>query len=181
MHHNPGVVRSCHPVDPAMAVARPPQALAATPVEIDLNHQGACYALDCWLRTQEVNGEPGDGSPEFFEYLEQIGIDFPESVVPPPQQGGKIKSHVKGSERDHRGHQNAAHAAQEPNVPGPFSRHSRKETLGATRPRDAAQHVLRQLCRAVMLPSTSVLQSTITGPHGTAVCLQCCTTVVPHQ
>ena len=120
MHHNPGVVRSCHPVDPAMAVARPPQALAATPVEIDLNHQGACYALDCWLRTQEVNGEPGGGSPEFFEYLEQIGIDFPESVVP-PQQSGNIKSHVKGSERDHRGHQNAAHATQEPIVPGHFS------------------------------------------------------------
>ena len=66
-----------------MAAAHPARTPAAVPVEIDLDHAGACYALDCWLRTQETNGEPGDGSPEFFEYLEQIGIDIPDAVVPP--------------------------------------------------------------------------------------------------
>ena len=55
-------------------------------MKIDLDHKGGCHALDCWLRTQEVNGEPGDGSPEFFEYLELIETDYPESVVPPPAQ-----------------------------------------------------------------------------------------------
>ena len=68
-----------------MAAAHPANfspAAQVQPVEIDLNHNGALNALDCWLRTQEVNVEPGDGSPEFFEYLEQIGRDFPDSVVP---------------------------------------------------------------------------------------------------
>ena len=67
-----------------MAAAHPVNLPAAQPVEIDLNHNGALNALDCWLRTQEVNEEPGDGSSEFFKYLEQIGRDFPDSVVPGP-------------------------------------------------------------------------------------------------
>ena len=68
-----------------MAAAHPVNLPAAQvqPVEIDLNHNGARNALGCWLRTQEVNDEPWDGSPEFFEYLEQIGGDFPDSVVRP--------------------------------------------------------------------------------------------------
>ena len=71
-----------------MAAAHPAKLPAAQvqPVVIDLNHNGALNALDCWLRTQEVNDEPGDCSPEFFEYLEQIGRDFPDSVVPPSME-----------------------------------------------------------------------------------------------
>ena len=70
----------------AMAAAHPVNPPAAQPVEISLDHDGALNALDCWIRTQDVNDEPGDGSPEFFEYLEQIGRDFPDSVVPPSME-----------------------------------------------------------------------------------------------
>ena len=56
------------------------------PVEIDLDNDDACYGLQAWLDTQETNGEPGDGSPEFFEFLEVLGKEFPDSVVPPSDE-----------------------------------------------------------------------------------------------
>ena len=69
-----------------MAANHPPQPRQPHPVEISLDHDGALRALDWWLQTQDTNGEPGDGSPEFFEYLEQIGRDFPDSVVQPESE-----------------------------------------------------------------------------------------------
>ena len=86
-----------------MAAALPSQPRQAHPVEISLDHDGASHALDWWLRTQETNGEPGDGSPEFFEYLEEIGRTFPDAVVQPepedtletqPPDGGQSSAHI---------------------------------------------------------------------------------------
>ena len=143
MHHNSGVALSCHPVDQAMATAHPPQALAAAPVEIDLDHQGACYALDCWLRTQEVNGEPGDGPPEFFEYLEQIEIDFPESVVPPPSRVGTSRTTSRTVQKDRKEGARAKPTRCGNQAHRSFSSHSQKETLGTTGPCVVAPHVYR--------------------------------------
>ena len=56
------------------------------PVEIDLDNDDACYGLQAWLDTQETNRDPGDGSPEFFEFLEVLGKEFPDSVVPPSDE-----------------------------------------------------------------------------------------------
>ena len=92
-----------------MAAALPSQPRQAHPVEISLVHDGASNALDWWLRTQETNGEPGDGSPEFFEYLEEIGQTFPDSVVQPepedtletqPPNGGQPSAHLDQSSKN---------------------------------------------------------------------------------
>ena len=56
------------------------------PVESDLDNHDACCGLQTWSDTQETNGEPGKGSPEFFSLLEGLGKKFPDSVVPPSNE-----------------------------------------------------------------------------------------------
>ena len=50
------------------------------PVCITIDHDGACHAIDEWIRTQETNGEPTDGQ-EFFDFLEEVGDSFPDAIV----------------------------------------------------------------------------------------------------
>lgn len=50
------------------------------PVTITIDHDGACYAIDDWVQTQETNGLPTDGQ-EFFDFLEEVGDRFPDAIV----------------------------------------------------------------------------------------------------
>ena len=50
------------------------------PITITIDHDGACYAIDDWVQTQETNGLPTDGQ-EFFDFLEEVGDRFPDAIV----------------------------------------------------------------------------------------------------
>jgi hypothetical protein len=54
------------------------------PVEIDIFHEDAMHAMQAWFDTQEANGAPGDGTPEFLAQLEQVALEFPGCVIHPP-------------------------------------------------------------------------------------------------
>ena len=64
-----------------MASGDAPRRQRRYPVCITLDHDGACQALDNWERPQAINNEPGDGSPAFFDFLEELGDRFPEAIV----------------------------------------------------------------------------------------------------
>ena len=72
-----------------MAAGDAPRRQRRYPVCITLDHDGACDALDNWVSTQATNNEPGDGSPEFFEFLEELGDRFPDAIVPESEDEGE--------------------------------------------------------------------------------------------
>ena len=90
LHAAKNSIVSCQwPVFLTMAAGDAPRRQRRYPVCITLDHHGACEALDDWERTQATNNEPGDGSPAFFEFLEELGDRFPDAIVSEDEdQGG---------------------------------------------------------------------------------------------
>ena len=43
-----------------------------------------CAAYDAWIIMQAGNGEPGEGSPEWEEFIRHLAELYPEAVVSEP-------------------------------------------------------------------------------------------------
>ena len=41
-----------------------------------------CEALDTWITTQAGNGDPGEGSPDWEEFIHQLAELYPQAVIP---------------------------------------------------------------------------------------------------
>jgi len=44
-----------------------------------------CEAYDAWVKTQDTNDEPGEGTPEWEEKLHEMALTYPDSVVDEPE------------------------------------------------------------------------------------------------
>ena len=44
-----------------------------------------CEALDAWITMQAGNGDPGEGSAEWGEFLRYLAEQYPEAVVSEPE------------------------------------------------------------------------------------------------
>jgi hypothetical protein len=43
-----------------------------------------CEAYDAWIKTQEANDEPGEGTAEWEEKLHEMALTYPDSVIEEP-------------------------------------------------------------------------------------------------
>ena len=43
-----------------------------------------CEAYDAWIKTQDANDEPGEGTAEWEEKLHEMALTYPDSVIEEP-------------------------------------------------------------------------------------------------